>query len=209
MVSVGTLLSLGIIGAIGIGAYALYRSSGAVGSALSRGVETSLVNPIIDWANSLFKISPASVATSGSSVPNTNTPQDIIVQQGGQVVNTQFVDDPTKFNPPGVTHYGYPNSPYGIPISNGSTSRVTSTPTPTGTAYSVDLFEGGAPPGPSVPPVTSINGVVQPTFPEKLYKLLTTGGQCIGTTCIKPIPLSTSQIYNYAIQGKLAHQVYL
>jgi len=197
MVSIGTILTLGIIGAIGVGGYAVYRNLDKIGGALSTGVEKSITDPLGNWLDNLFKDTPSS-GVSGS----TNTQEDIIVQAGGKVINTEFVDDPTKFNPPGVTNYGYPTSPYGIPTS----PKVTATPTPTGTAFSVELFEGGAAPLPPTPPVIKVNGE---TFQQSLFKLLTLGGQCIGTTCVKPIPLSQSEIFSFAKQGQIAHEVYL
>jgi len=142
MVSVGTVLTLGIIGAVGVGAYALYRSSGAIGSALSRGVETSVVNPLVNWANNLFKIPGASATGPGPSVPSANTPQDIIVQQGGQVVNTGFVDDPNKFNPPGETGYGLPGTSQETPttqpdvtVAGIPTAAAAPTPKPSAAGY--------------------------------------------------------------------------
>ncbi len=137
MVSIGTVLTLGIIGAGIAGAYALYRSGGAIGGALSRGVETSLVNPLVDWANNLFKIPPVSAVGPGSTVPS-NTKADIIVQAGGKVINTGFVDDPNKFNPPGVTGYGLPGTPQGTP-----------TPTPDVTVAGIPTAAAAPTPAPS------------------------------------------------------------
>jgi len=122
LVSVGTIVSLGIVGAIIAGGYAVYRSSGPIGGALSRGVETSLVKPLTDWANNLFKISSVFAAGPGSSVPNINTPQDVIVQGGGVAPNPLFVDDPNKFNPPPTTTPTPPPLPTPTP--------PTPTPTP-------------------------------------------------------------------------------
>ena len=178
MVSIGTVLTLGIIGAGVAGAYALYRSGGAIGGALSRGVEASLVNPIVDWANNLFKIPGVGAVGPGSTVPS-NTTSDIIVQAGGIVPVPGFVDDPTKFNPPGVTGYGLPESPMGIPI-----------PTPTPTPAPL--------PTPTPEPIV-----------EKFYKLLTPSRQCFGTTCETPIPLGKPAIEYYASLGIIAHEVYI
>jgi len=69
MVSVGTILTVGIIGAIAAGGYAVYRNSGKLGSAVSRGVEETLVNPLGRWADSLWSsiANPFESSTSGPS----------------------------------------------------------------------------------------------------------------------------------------------
>jgi len=113
MVNFGAVLTLGIVAAIGVIGYAVYRSGGSIGSALSRGVETTLVNPVTDWFDNLFKLPEAGAVSTTFATPGGNTTQDIIVQAGGIVPNPQFVDDPNRFNPPGVTGYGYPKTPQG------------------------------------------------------------------------------------------------
>lgn len=70
MVGIGTILTLGIVGAAVAVGYGLYRNSAVIGTALSRGVETSVVNPIGNWFDSLFQ--PLKDA-SGSII--TTTPQ--------------------------------------------------------------------------------------------------------------------------------------
>ena len=55
MVSVGTLLSVGLVAAVGIGAYAVYRNADKVGSALSTGFTRSVFDPFGDWLDNLFK----------------------------------------------------------------------------------------------------------------------------------------------------------
>lgn len=54
MVSVGTFLSLGIIGAVGVGIYAVYRNADKIGGALATGIEESIVNPFGNWVDSLW-----------------------------------------------------------------------------------------------------------------------------------------------------------
>jgi len=203
MVSIGTIATLGIVAAVGIAGYAVYTNLGKIGGAVSLGVTKSITDPFGIWLDNLFK------TTSTNGV--TNTPQDIIVQAGGIAPNPMFVDDPNLFNPPcdnpghgSVGHIHKECAPTQTP------PHITVTPKPSGgSLISVDLYEGGAPPAPPVDPVYKINGQIVESFPEKLYKLLTPGGQCIGTTCVKPIPLSTSEIYQFAIKGQLAHEVYL
>jgi len=54
MVSIGTIFSLVVVGAIAAGGYALYRNADKVGGALSRGVETNLTNPLGNYFDNLF-----------------------------------------------------------------------------------------------------------------------------------------------------------
>jgi len=55
MVSIGTVITLGIIGAASIGAYALYRNADKAGGALSRGVEENISVPLGNWFDNLWQ----------------------------------------------------------------------------------------------------------------------------------------------------------
>jgi len=55
MVSIGTVFTIGIIGAVAAAGYAVYRNADAIGSALSRGVEGYFTNPLGNWVDDLFR----------------------------------------------------------------------------------------------------------------------------------------------------------
>lgn len=55
MVSIGTVFTIGIIGAVAAAGYAVYRNADAIGAALSRGVEGYFTNPLGKWADDLFR----------------------------------------------------------------------------------------------------------------------------------------------------------
>lgn len=66
MVSIGTFLSIGIIGAVAIGGYALYRNLDKAGGALSRGVEQSITNPLGNYFENLWTSLPSAAASTGN-----------------------------------------------------------------------------------------------------------------------------------------------
>ena len=87
MVSIGTIISLGLVAAVAAGGYALYRNADKVGGALSRGVETSISNPLGNYLDNLFKVPGATAQVAGTPatstpapaldyVPGTNNPAD-------------------------------------------------------------------------------------------------------------------------------------
>jgi len=69
MVGIGTIFTIGIIGAVIAGGYALSRNTDKIGSALSRGVEGYLTNPLGNWFDNLWTdiTNVSSPATSGPS----------------------------------------------------------------------------------------------------------------------------------------------
>lgn len=78
MVNVSTLIGIGLIGAIGVGIYGVYNSRNAIGQALSRGIETTVTNPITDWANSLFKTSQNDKSVATTDQEGYSSPPPII-----------------------------------------------------------------------------------------------------------------------------------
>lgn len=54
MVSVGTLLTVGIVAAVGIASYAIYNNLGKVGAVVTAGVTKSVSNPFGDWLDSVI-----------------------------------------------------------------------------------------------------------------------------------------------------------
>jgi len=69
MVSVGTVLTLGIVAAIGIAGYAIYRNLGKVGTVVSSGVTKSISDPFGDWLDSVVG-SSENGAGNGAGVPS-------------------------------------------------------------------------------------------------------------------------------------------
>ena len=55
MVSLGSILGIGAAAAVGLGAYALYQNRAAIGGALSRGTQISIVNPVGEFFENLFR----------------------------------------------------------------------------------------------------------------------------------------------------------
>ena len=129
MVSLGTILSLGIIGAVAVGGYALYRNADKVGGALSRGIETNITYPIGNYFDNLWQgvkvptVSPPPAPTTqapqyipvsqpGAGQPNPanapthSSPTDKILSQGGTPTPSpqEILTDPNvnleKFQPP-------------------------------------------------------------------------------------------------------------
>jgi len=53
MVSIGTVLTLGIVAAVGIAGYAVYRNLGKVGAVVSQGVVKSVSDPFGNWLDNV------------------------------------------------------------------------------------------------------------------------------------------------------------
>lgn len=116
MVSVGTILTLGIVGAISIGAYAVYRNADKLGGALSRGVEASVTNPLGQWADNLW--SSIAQPSQNPSVPTSSS-------LAGQTVasvkgSTITIPKDTTVHPSGIVTSSTP------PLLNLSPSEKTS-----------------------------------------------------------------------------------
>jgi len=74
LVSIGTVLTLGIVAAVGIAGYAVYRNLGKVGSVVSQGVTKSVSDPFGNWLDSVLG-SSKNGAGSGTGAPlNPNAP---------------------------------------------------------------------------------------------------------------------------------------
>jgi len=55
MVSVGTIFSLALVGALGVGIYAVYSNAGTIGNALSRGIQKNVSNPLGNYFGNLWQ----------------------------------------------------------------------------------------------------------------------------------------------------------
>jgi len=97
MVSIGSIFTLGIIGAVVVGGYALSRNADKVGSAFTRGVEETVVNPLGNWFDNLWKnigdvTSSDKSEIAGQTVAFTDTstvtiPESTTVQPDGTVTS--------------------------------------------------------------------------------------------------------------------------
>jgi len=83
MVGLGTILSVGIAGAVAIGSYALYVNRDKLGGALSRGVETNVINPLGNYFDSLWSAiaNPTKGTNLSPSTPRPTT-QTILTKEG-------------------------------------------------------------------------------------------------------------------------------
>lgn len=72
MVSIGTIISIAVAGAIGIAGYVLYSNRDQVGSALSRGVKNSISVPFGNYFNTLFTDAPSSPRTAIPNIADTD-----------------------------------------------------------------------------------------------------------------------------------------
>jgi len=127
MVSLGTIFTIAVIGAVAAGAYALSRNTQQLGAAFSRGAENLVSAPFTNYLNSLFTNlptltpipkaaaqQPTAVALSQPSAglpnpanaPTNPTPIDLGLSQGIKPTPTpsQIIADPNtsldKFQPP-------------------------------------------------------------------------------------------------------------
>jgi len=115
MVSIGTIISFGVIGAIIAGSYAVYRNSDKIGGALSRGLQTNITTPLGSWADSLF-------TNTSNNLPNTTQ----------NITPVDPNSDTSRFNPPNQTHWNSQH-PYGSDPQNHYNTTPTSAPTTTPT----------------------------------------------------------------------------
>lgn len=87
MVSVGTFLSIGIIGAIAVGGYALYRNADKAGGAVSRGVQTSITNPLGNYFDNLWKNTPTNSNNPSAGTPGVYDPTSKQLQEETRILN--------------------------------------------------------------------------------------------------------------------------
>jgi len=74
MVSIGTVLTLGIVAAVGIVGYAVYRNLGKVGSAVSQGVTKSVSDPFGVWLDSVIGVSKNGTGSGTGEILNPELP---------------------------------------------------------------------------------------------------------------------------------------
>jgi len=135
MVSIGTIISLGIVGAAIVGGYAVYRNFDKIGGALSRGVETNITNPVGNYFDSLWQTAQSSLG--------------IAQGQKGQGVNPSTIFDPLP------SAYGAPGAP---PLTQPQPTPVPQYNNP----YIPPSYQN--PPASNLPnPLAPIPKVIEPT----------------------------------------------
>lgn len=141
MVSLGTIFTIAVAGAIATGVYVVSRNTDKIGSAFSRGTQNILSNPFGNYLDSLFQNGSTSssaprtptptaqtipLSQPGAGLPNPAnapthpTPIDVGLSQGIKPEPSQTVADPNlsadKFQPPkpsaGWYYINYQGSKY-------------------------------------------------------------------------------------------------
>ena len=93
MVSIGTIFSLAVVGAVAAGGYALYRNTDKIGGALTRGLEKNVSAPFGNYIDNLWKDTSSGMATTA-----TNTVQKKIVEPLKNIPNpTNVFTNPFPF----------------------------------------------------------------------------------------------------------------
>lgn len=116
MVSIGTIFSLAIAGAVAAGGYALYRNADKVGGALTRGVEKNVSAPFGNYLDNLWKDTTTSVA---------NTAKHTVAQK--VIEPLKNIPNPTTLftNP---LPFAYGNAPKSTPKLSPPTLKAVPTP---------------------------------------------------------------------------------
>lgn len=125
MVSLGTIISIGVVGTAILGGYALYRNSNKIGGALSRGVEKNLTTPFGNYFDNLWKGVNVNSSNTSKSTQAAQQKFNRQIEQKKQQQQRSLVptmreyekvtdtnDNPQKFNPAnGINNktnpYGY------------------------------------------------------------------------------------------------------
>ena len=110
MVSLGTILTLGAIGALAAGGYAVYRNFDKLGGALSRGVETNLTNPLGNYFDNLW----SGIASNASNTISNNE-QIQNAQDAFQSATETFSGLADSFSNPFPPAYGAPPPTQTVP----------------------------------------------------------------------------------------------
>ena len=101
MVSIGTIFSIAIAGAVAAGGYALYRNYNKVGGALTRGVEKNISIPFGNYLDNLWKDTTTDIANAA-----THTVAEKVIDPIKNIPNPT-----TVFTNPFPFAHGYFDSP--------------------------------------------------------------------------------------------------
>lgn len=140
MVSIGTIASLATIAGVAIGAYALWRSRAAIGGAVTRGVESNIVDPVNTWFEGLWQ----------SANPGTILQKQIVepFQEGAQSLQSKDWNPfaGVTFSLPSVkSAYGQPEATQPTKPQNGRVPPTTPQQTTPGTAKPKPTVQGPKP----------------------------------------------------------------
>jgi len=130
MVSIGTIITLGVVGAIVAGGVAVYANAGKISGAFSRGVETNLTAPLGSYLDNLWKgVVPGSSSSTSSTSTTSSAALEAARQSGiataqaryqqefGQTIRSYqdalqvFQQQYTSFSPNQVAYALPPNFP--------------------------------------------------------------------------------------------------
>jgi len=89
MVSAGTVITLGIIGAVGAAAVGLYAARNQIGGALSRGIEEGISNPFRNYFENLFRGSTNGGGSAGGNTEAENQKLYEELQKENQALRDQ------------------------------------------------------------------------------------------------------------------------
>jgi len=208
MVSIGTVLTLGIIGAVSIFGYAVYRNADKLGGAVSRGVEKNVTAPFGNYFENLFADTPGN--GNGASVPDPTKPafgllpeaeaptpgQVPLAPQEALAIESKYAAQAQR-NAELILKSFAPTSQQ--KLITAATEIAKQSPTPITTqAYSIidaaRVSVGGAEP-----------------LTNKFYRLFTLANKPYGAPSIQDrvLPLSREAVQAYAKVGVIAREVYL
>ncbi len=199
MVSVGTILTLGIVAAVGIAGYAIYSNLGKVGTAVSSTVTKSVSDPFSDWLDTVIGPSQNGGGTGGGgALPSLPEAQAPTPQETPGITPTQAQKYEAKYLPGAqksaklILESFAPSSQAKLITTATAIAEKSATPALT-QAYSIvdqaRVSVGGAEP-----------------LTNKFYRLFTLANKPYYD---KVLPLSREAVQFYATKGVIAREVYL
>jgi len=215
MVSGGTVLTIGIVGAIAAVGVGLYAARGQIGGALARGVTQSISDPFRNYFENLFRGSTGGGNGSGNGGAGVSS-------IAGETVNGVEIPADTTVTPSGTVTSATPPILLPTPqaaLVKSQTQKVSDYLSKLFGAFSasaqVQLLQEGAaiPTKTQFPAKEGLTNVINLALKSvggtdpKLYQLKTLGGQIWGGT--SPQPLSQEAVQYYAGVGVIAHEIYL
>jgi len=209
MVSIGTVLTLGIVAAVGVVGYAVYRNIGKVGTAVTSSVTKSVSDPFSNWLDNVIS-GTKNGASSGTGV----TPLDPNAPAFGFIpeVEAPLSTDATLGITP--TQAEKLTKKY-LPRAQASAKLILQSFAPTSQEKLITIATalGEKSPTPALTQAYSIVdqarvsvGGKEPLL-NKFYQLFTLANKPISGG--KILPLSKAAVQFYATKGVIAREVYL
>jgi len=124
MVSIGTIFTFGIIGAIAAGSYALYRNSDKIRGALARGTQKNLTTPLGNYFDNLWKNvntnstnpKPIPQKPNPSSLNKTNVPSSLPTSTAYVPPSYGNTGQTTQLPPAKIKITPTPGAPIPVPL---------------------------------------------------------------------------------------------